>query len=159
MIYMVLAAEFESFSQPLVIMVSLPMALIGAILGLLITGLTVNMMSLIGFAMLLGLVTKVAILLVDYTNQARERGLSIEDALREACSLRLRPIMMTTTSTILGMLPIALGLGAGAELRQSMGVVIVGGMVSSTILTLVVVPLIYLLIEEWKEKHMSKGTK
>jgi HAE1 family hydrophobic/amphiphilic exporter-1 len=156
---MVLAAEFESFSQPLVIMVSLPMALIGAILGLLITGLTVNMMSLIGFAMLLGLVTKVAILLVDYTNQARERGLSIEDALREACSLRLRPIMMTTTSTILGMLPIALGLGAGAELRQSMGVVIVGGMVSSTILTLVVVPLIYLLIEEWKEKHMSKGTK
>ena len=98
-------------------------------------------------------------MLVDYTNQARERGLSIEDALREACSLRLRPIMMTTTSTILGMLPIALGLGAGAELRQSMGVVIVGGMVSSTILTLVVVPLIYLLIEEWKEKHMSKGTK
>jgi HAE1 family hydrophobic/amphiphilic exporter-1 len=156
---MVLAAEFESFSQPLVIMVSLPMALIGAILGLLITGLTINMMSLIGFAMLLGLVTKVAILLVDYTNQARERGLNIEDALREACSLRLRPIMMTTTSTILGMLPIALGLGAGAELRQSMGVVIVGGMISSTILTLVVVPLIYLLIEEWKEKHMSKGTK
>ena len=136
-----------------------PMALIGAILGLLITGLTINMMSLIGFAMLLGLVTKVAILLVDYTNQARERGLNIEDALREACSLRLRPIMMTTTSTILGMLPIALGLGAGAELRQSMGVVIVGGMISSTILTLVVVPLIYLLIEEWKEKHMSKGTK
>ena len=140
-------------------MVSLPMALIGAILGLLITGLTVNMLSLIGFAMLLGLVTKVAILLVDYTNQARDKGMDIQEALRESCSLRLRPIMMTTTSTILGMLPIALGLGAGAELRQSMGVVIVGGMVSSTILTLVVVPLIYLVVEQWKIKHLHKGAK
>ena len=152
-IYMVLAAEFESFSQPLVIMVSLPFALIGAIIGLLVTGLTVNMMSLIGLTMLLGLVTKTAILLIDYTNQARARGLSIREALLEACSLRLRPIMMTTLSTILGMVPIALGLGAGAELRQSMGVVLVGGLVSSTILTLVVVPLVYMVFEEWKEKH------
>ncbi len=147
-IYMVLAAEFESFSQPIVIMVSLPFALIGAIIGLLMTGLTVNMMSLIGFTMLLGLVTKTAILLIDYTNQARSRGLSIREALMEACSLRLRPIMMTTLSTILGMLPIALGLGAGAELRQSMGVVLVGGLISSTILTLVVVPLVYMVFEE-----------
>ncbi len=155
-IYMVLAAEFESFSQPVIIMISLPFALIGAIVGLLISGLTINMMSLIGFAMLLGLVTKVAILLVDYTNQARERGLSIRYALRESCSLRLRPIMMTTVSTILGIVPIALGLGAGAELRQSMGVVIVGGLISSTILTLVVVPVFYLVFEEWKEKRMKK---
>lgn len=152
-IYMILAAQFESFSQPFVIMLSLPLALIGAIVGLLVTGLTVNMMSLIGFAMLLGLVTKTAILLVDYTNQARERGLAIRPALREACSLRLRPIMMTTLSTILGIVPIALGLGAGAELRQSMGVVIVGGLISSTILTLVVVPLVYMVFEEFKEKH------
>ena len=156
-IYMILAAQFESFSQPIVIMLSLPLALIGAILGLLVTGLTVNMMSLIGFAMLLGLVTKTAILLVDYTNQARERGLSIRDALRDACSLRLRPIMMTTLSTILGIVPIALGLGAGAELRQSMGVVIVGGLISSTILTLVVVPLVYMVFEEFKEKHKKAG--
>ena len=154
-IYMVLAAEFESFSQPIVIMVSLPFALVGAIIGLLVTGLTVNMMSLIGFTMLLGLVTKTAILLIDYTNQARARGLSIRDALLEACSLRLRPIMMTTLSTILGMLPIALGIGEGAELRQSMGVVLVGGLISSTILTLVVVPLVYMVFEEWKEKHQN----
>lgn len=156
-IYMVLAAEFESFSQPVIIMISLPFALIGAVVGLLISGLTINMMSLIGFAMLLGLVTKVAILLVDYTNQARERGLSIRYAIRESCSLRLRPIMMTTVSTILGIVPIALGLGAGAELRQSMGVVIVGGLISSTILTLVVVPIFYLVFEEWKEKKFKKG--
>ncbi|MDD3396638.1 MAG: efflux RND transporter permease subunit [Acidaminococcaceae bacterium] len=155
-IYMVLAAEFESFSQPIVIMVSLPLALVGAIIGLLMTGLTVNMMSLIGFTMLLGLVTKNAILLVDYTNQARERGADIRTAVLEACSLRLRPILMTTLSTILGMLPIALGWGAGAELRQSMGVVLVGGMFSSTILTLVVVPLVYMVFEDWKLEYKQK---
>jgi len=155
-IYMVLAAEFESFSQPLVIMMSLPLALTGAILGLLITGLTINMMSLIGFAMLLGLVTKVAILLIDYTNQARAKGMNIRDSLKESCSLRLRPILMTSVSTMLGIVPIALGLGAGAELRQSMGVVILGGMISSTFLTLIVVPLFYMVFEEWKEKHFTK---
>lgn len=148
MIYMVLAAEFESFVQPLVIMVSVPFALIGAIIGLLVAGQTANMMSMIGFTMLLGLVTKNAILLVDYTNQARDRGLDIIPAIKEACSLRLRPIFMTTFSTILGMLPIALGWGAGAELRQSMGVVLIGGLITSTILTLVIVPLVYYLIEK-----------
>ncbi|MEG2069608.1 MAG: efflux RND transporter permease subunit [Acidaminococcaceae bacterium] len=153
MIYMVLAAEFESFVQPVVIMVSLPFALIGAIMGLLVAGQTVNMMSLIGFTMLLGLVTKNAILLVDYANQARREGQELKAALKAACTLRLRPIFMTTFSTILGMLPIALGLGAGAELRQSMGVVLVGGLFTSTMLTLVVVPLVYLVVEEWKEKR------
>lgn len=157
MIYMVLAAEFESFVQPLIIMVSLPFALVGAIIGLLASGQTVNMMSLIGFTMLLGLVTKNAILLVDYANQARREGQPLRKALLEACSLRLRPIFMTTLSTILGMLPIALGLGAGAELRQSMGVVLVGGLTTSTILTLVVVPLVYLLVEEWKEKRIQQN--
>ena len=136
-------------------MMSLPLALTGAILGLLITGLTINMMSLIGFAMLLGLVTKVAILLIDYTNQARAKGMNIRDALKESCSLRLRPILMTSVSTMLGIVPIALGLGAGAELRQSMGVVILGGMISSTFLTLIVVPLFYMVFEEWKEKHFT----
>ena len=112
--------------QPLVIMMSLPFAIIGAVLGLMVAGQTANMMSLIGFTMLLGLVTKNAILLVDYANQARAK-------------------------------PIALGLGAGAELRQSMGVVLVGGLTTSTLLTLVVVPLLYLLSEEWKEKHLHKS--
>ena len=150
MIYMVLAAEFESFMQPLVIMMSLPFAIIGAVLGLMVAGQTANMMSLIGF-------TKNAILLVDYANQARAKGMPLREALREACALRIRPIFMTTLSTILGMLPIALGLGAGAELRQSMGVVLVGGLTTSTLLTLVVVPLLYLLSEEWKEKHLHKS--
>ena len=151
-IYMVLAAQFESFVHPLVIMVSLPFAVIGAILGLLLSGQTLNMISTIGFVMLMGLVTKNAILLVDYTNQAREEGKSIREALIEAGSLRLRPILMTTLSTILGMLPIALGIGAGAELRQSMGVVLVGGLITSTMLTLIVVPLVYLVIAEWREQ-------
>lgn len=150
-IYMVLAAQFESFIHPLVIMVSLPFAVIGAILGLLLSGQTLNMISTIGFVMLMGLVTKNAILLVDYTNQAREEGKSIKEALVEAGSLRLRPILMTTLSTILGMLPIALGIGAGAELRQSMGVVLVGGLITSTMLTLIVVPLVYLVIAEWRK--------
>ena len=152
-----MAAEFESFMQPLVIMMSLPFAIIGAVLGLMVAGQTANMMSLIGFTMLLGLVTKNAILLVDYANQARAKGMPLCEALREACALRIRPIFMTTLSTILGMLPIALGLGAGAELRQSMGVVLVGGLTTSTLLTLVVVPLLYLLSEEWKEKHLHKS--
>lgn len=152
MIYMVLAAEFESYTQPFVIMMSLPFAVIGAILGLLVAGQTANMMSMIGFTMLLGLVTKNAILLIDYANQARAKGMKLTEAMLEACSLRLRPILMTTLSTLLGMLPIAMGYGAGAELRQSMGVVLVGGLTTSTLLTLVVVPLIYILTEQWKEQ-------
>ena len=158
LIYMVLAAEFESYSQPFVIMMSLPFAVIGAVLGLLVANQTANMMSLIGFTMLLGLVTKNAILLIDYANQARERGMEIREAVLEACSLRLRPIIMTTLSRMLGMLPIALGIGAGAELRQSMGVVLIGGLTTSTLLTLVVVPLIYILTEEWKEKRKAQKT-
>jgi hydrophobe/amphiphile efflux-1 (HAE1) family protein len=155
LIYMVLGAEFESFRQPLVIMMSLPFAVIGAVLALLLANQTANMMSLIGFTMLLGLVTKNAILLVDYANQARDRGKDVKSAILEACSLRLRPICMTTLSTILGMLPVALGLGAGAELRQSMGLVLIGGLTTSTLLTLVVVPLIYLLTERHTKRNLS----
>jgi len=157
-VYMVLAAQFESFVQPLVIMTSLPFAIIGAILGLLVAGQTANMMSMIGLTMLLGLVTKNAILLVDYANQAREEGVPLRQAVLDACSLRLRPIFMTTLSTILAMLPIAFGIGEGAELRQSMGVVLVGGLFTSTILTLLVIPNIYILFEEWKEKHNAGKT-
>lgn len=156
-VYMVLAAQFESFSQPFIIMFSLPFAVIGAILGLLVAGQTANMMSLIGFTMLLGLVTKNAILLIDYANQQRSKGGELKQAVLEACSLRLRPILMTTLSTILGMLPIALGIGEGAELRQSMGVVLVGGLITSTILTLLVVPVIYLLFEKWKADRALKS--
>ena len=157
-VYMVLAAQFESFVQPLVIMASLPFAIIGAVLGLLVAGQTANMMSMIGLTMLLGLVTKNAILLVDYANQAREEGTPLHKAVLDACSLRLRPIFMTTLSTILAMMPIAFGIGEGAELRQSMGVVLVGGLFTSTILTLLVIPNIYILFEEWKEKRNAGKT-
>lgn len=148
LIYMVLAAQFESFIHPLTIMLSLPFSLIGAVLALLLAAKTINIMSLIGIIMLMGLVAKNAILLVDYTNTLRERdGLSREDALLRAGTVRLRPILMTTAAMILGMLPVALGFGAGAELRSSMGVVVVGGLITSTILTLVVVPQMYIFMD------------
>lgn len=156
LIYMVLAAEFESFIHPLTIMLSLPFSLVGAILGLMVTGQTMNIMSLIGVIMLMGLVTKNAILLVDYTNQLRNEGKSTAEALVEAGSLRLRPILMTTLAMIFGMMPVALGIGAGAELRQSMGVVLVGGLITSTFLTLIIVPLVYFLIEEWQDYSKTR---
>jgi HAE1 family hydrophobic/amphiphilic exporter-1 len=152
LIYMVLAAQFESFLHPFTIMLSLPFSLIGAILGLLIGGKTINIMSLIGIIMLMGLVTKNAILLVDYTNQLREKGMQIKEALVEAGAVRLRPILMTTMAMIFGMMPVALGIGAGAELRSSMGVVLVGGLITSTFLTLVVVPLVYYLIDRLQQR-------
>lgn len=155
LIYMVLAAEFESFIHPFTIMLSLPFSLVGAILGLLIAGKTINIMSLIGIIMLMGLVTKNAILVVDYTNQLRAEGLSVTDALIEAGTTRLRPILMTTMAMIFGMVPIALGFGAGAELRSSMGVVLIGGLITSTALTLIIVPLVYLLIDKMKVSYQS----
>lgn len=152
LIYMVLAAQFESFVHPLTIMLSLPFSLTGAILGLLIAGQTMNIISLIGVIMLMGLVTKNAILLVDYANQLRHQGMPIIDALLEAGAVRLRPILMTTAAMIFGMMPIALGIGSGAEMRQSMGVVLIGGLITSTMLTLIVVPAVYLLIERFMER-------
>ncbi len=163
LIYMVLAAEFESFVHPLTIMLSLPFSLVGAILGLLISGKTINMMSLIGIIMLMGLVTKNAILLIDHTIQLRKNGMLISDALVEAGVLRLRPILMTTMAMIFGMMPVALGLGAGAELRSSMGVVLIGGLITSTFLTLIIIPLVYLLIDQiqqsFKERKSEKIMK
>lgn len=162
LIYMVLAAEFESFIHPMTIMLSLPFSLVGAIMGLLMAGKTFNMMSMIGIIMLMGLVTKNAILLIDYTIHLREKGVPIEEALLEAGVLRLRPILMTTMAMIFGMMPVALGLGAGAELRSSMGVVLIGGLITSTILTLVIVPLVYLLIDriqQWWHTPSTSKTK
>ncbi len=163
LIYMVLAAQFESFIHPLTIMLSLPFAMIGAIFGLLISAKTVNIMSLIGIIMLMGLVAKNAILLVDYANTLRERdGLSREEALLEAGTVRLRPILMTTAAMVLGMLPVAFGWGAGAELRSSMGVVVVGGLITSTILTLIVVPQMYIFmdnLQNWRSRYQRKSKK
>ena len=141
-IYLILASQFGSFLQPLAIMASLPLALIGVVLGLLVAGSTLNVFSVIGFLTLMGLVTKNAILLVDFANRERVRGASLVDALLEAGTVRLRPILMTTLAMIFGMLPLALALGEGASQRAPMAHAVIGGLISSTILTLVVVPVL-----------------
>jgi HAE1 family hydrophobic/amphiphilic exporter-1 len=148
LIYMVLAAQFESLVHPFTVMLSLPLSVVGALGLLYVGGRTLNIFSLIGMIMLMGLVTKNAILLVDYTNQLRRRGMARRDALLRAGPVRLRPILMTAFSTIAGMTPVAIGLGAGAETRSPMGLAIVGGMLTSTILTLIVVPAVYSLMDD-----------
>ncbi|MBD2198770.1 MULTISPECIES: efflux RND transporter permease subunit [Calothrix] len=145
----VLILLFRSWVDPVVIGVSLPLALVGALLALLITKSDFGMISLIGFVFLLGLANKNAILLVDYINQLRQSGLERTEAILKTGVVRLRPIMMTTASTILGMLPIALGFGAGSELRSPMAVAIAGGLVSSTVLSLIVVPVVYAILDDW----------
>jgi hydrophobic/amphiphilic exporter-1 (mainly G- bacteria), HAE1 family len=132
-------------------MVSLPLSLVGVVGMLYLTGDTLNIMSLIGLIMLMGLVTKNAILLVDYTHALRKRGLDRKNALVQAGSTRLRPIVMTTLAMIFGMLPLALALGPGAEMRAPMARAVIGGLITSTLLTLVMVPVIYTLIEDAAE--------
>jgi hydrophobic/amphiphilic exporter-1 (mainly G- bacteria), HAE1 family len=148
LIYMVLAAQFESLIHPFTVMLSLPLSIVGALGLLVLTGRTLSIFSMIGMIMLMGLVTKNAILLVDYTNTLRARGMERDDAVRRAGPVRLRPILMTALSTVAGMTPVALGLGAGAEQRAPMGTAIVGGMLTSTFLTLLVVPVVYTLMDD-----------
>ena len=150
--YMVLAAQFESFMQPIIVLLSMPLSFIGAFGALILTGKTISIFSMIGLILLMGLVKKNAILLVDYTNTLRERGLSRRDAILEAGPVRLRPILMTTFAMVFGMLPVAAGLGEGAETRSPMGVAVIGGLLTSLFLTLIVVPAAYDLFEEWQEK-------
>ncbi|MEH2403839.1 efflux RND transporter permease subunit [Nostoc sp.] len=157
-IVVVLILLFKSWIDPLVIGVSLPLALVGAMLALLITKSDFGMISLIGFVFLLGLANKNAILLVDYINQLRSAGLDRTEAILKTGLVRLRPIMMTTASTILGMLPIALGFGAGSELRSPMAVAIAGGLVTSTILSLIVVPVVYTILDDWFPRFQKRGT-
>jgi len=145
-IYLVLAAQFESFIDPLTILLSVPLAVFGAFVTLYIFGQTLNIYSQIGLIMLIGLVTKNAILIVEFSNQLRARGKTILEAVSEAAAIRLRPILMTSFSTIFGVLPIAIGLGAGAESRRPLGLAVVGGLLFSTFLTLVMVPVVYSLL-------------
>jgi len=145
-VLLVLMVLFRSWKDPLVIVFSLPLSIIGALLSSLFTGSDFGIISVIGLIFLLGLTNKNAILLVDQTNQLRRIGLSCTDAILQAGPLRLRPILMTTTATILGMLPIALGVGAGAELRAPMAIAIIGGLITSTLLSLLVVPVVYALL-------------
>ncbi|HEY6011912.1 MAG TPA: efflux RND transporter permease subunit, partial [Nitrospirota bacterium] len=148
MVYMILAAQFESFVHPFTIMFSLPVSLIGAVGLLLITGERVSIFSLIGIIMLMGLVTKNAILLVDYTITLRSRGMSRDEALMKAGPVRLRPIIMTTAAMVFGMLPTALKIGEGSEQRAPMAIAVIGGLITSTLLTLVVIPVVYTLVDD-----------
>lgn len=151
-IYLILASQFGSFVQPLAIMTSLPLSLIGVLLGLLLTGSTINIFSVIGFIMLMGLVTKNAILLVDHANQRQREGVSVRQSLIDAGTIRLRPIVMTTFAMIVGMVPLALGLGEGGKERASMAHAVIGGLVSSTALTLLFVPVALSLIGSVKRR-------
>jgi HAE1 family hydrophobic/amphiphilic exporter-1 len=146
-IYLILASQFGSFTHPFSIMLSLPLSLVGVALALLFTRDTLNIMSMIGLIMLMGLVTKNAILLVDFANQARRDGMSRDEALVKAGSTRLRPIVMTTLAMIFGMLPLAFAIGAGAEMRAPMARAVIGGLITSTLLTLVVVPVVYTYLD------------
>ncbi len=156
-IYLILASQFASFLQPLAIMASLPLSLIGVFSALMLTGTTLNIFSMIGFIMLMGLVTKNAILLVDFANRARRAGAALRDALMQAGQVRLRPILMTTAAMIGGMLPLALGVGEGGETQAPMGRAIIGGVITSTLLTLVVVPVLYTYLDEWAERRKARG--
>ncbi len=151
-VYMIMVSLFESYMHPFTIMFSLPVALVGGMLALLLTRQTLNTFSMIGVIMSMGLVTKNAILLVDYTNTLRSRGLNMKEAILEAGPVRLRPIVMTTATMVLGMLPLALGLGSGSEIRQSMAIVVIGALISSTLLTLLLVPVMYTYMDGLKEK-------
>ena len=155
-IYLILASQFASFTQPIAIMASLPFSLIGVFLALLLTGTTLNIFSIIGFIMLMGLVTKNAILLVDFANRSRRAGASLSNALLTAGQVRLRPILMTTAAMIGGMLPLALGLGDGGEQQAPMGRAIIGGVITSTLLTLIVVPVIYTYLDAWSQRRLTR---
>lgn len=158
LIYMVMAAQFERFIDPLIVMFAVPMAVVGVIPTMLLTGTTLNMQSIMGLIMLIGIVVNNAIVLVDYINLLRrERGLPVYDAVVEAGKLRLRPILMTTLTTILGLLPLSFGWGAGGEIQASLARVVIGGLAASTLITLVLIPVIYITvhgIRVWADENI-----
>jgi HAE1 family hydrophobic/amphiphilic exporter-1 len=146
LVYLVMASQFESLVQPFVILFTIPLGLIGVVWALFLTGTTVNVVAMIGLIMLAGIVVNNAIVLIDAVNQARERGLDKAAAILEAGRVRLRPILITTVSTVLGLLPMAIGFGEGAEVRTPMAITVIGGITVSTLLTLVVIPVVYSLM-------------
>jgi HAE1 family hydrophobic/amphiphilic exporter-1 len=147
LVYLVMASQFESLIHPFVILFTIPLALVGAVLALFITGTTINIVALIGVIMLAGIVVNNAIVLVDLINQLRAQGADRFDAILEAGSARLRPILMTSMTTALGLLPMAMGFGEGSEVRTPMAITVIGGLVVSTLLTLVVIPVVYSLLD------------
>jgi len=157
-IYLVLAMQFESFVHPLTVMLALPLAMFGALGGLWLFGMTLNLFSLIGILLLFGLVTKNSILLVDYATQLRGEGMDKVAAMRKAAPIRMRPVLMTALSMIFGVLPAALGIGPGAETRAPMAVATAAGMFSSTVLTLLVVPVFYIALDDGVEA-LKRGAR
>jgi len=161
LLYMVLASLFNSFFQPLIVMLAQPLAVIGGIFLLWITGNSLNIYSMIGMVLLIGLVAKNSILLVDMTNQLKAAGRKTDQALLEACPIRLRPVLMTSLTLILALMPAALGYGAGSESNGPLAIAVIGGMISSTLLTLIVIPAAYSLslgiIEKKKKKKKVKA--
>ena len=157
LMYLILVLQFGSFMDPLAILVSLPLSMIGVMLALAMTGMTINIMSMIGIILLAGIVAKNAILLVDFAKWAREKqGMHLREALIEAGAIRLRPILMTTFALVAGMIPVALGRGEGAQFRAPLGIAVIGGVLTSTLLTLLVIPTFYEIMDDWREWAMGK---
>lgn len=159
LVYLVMASQFESLLHPFVILFTIPLALVGAILALLVTGSTISVVVFIGLILLVGLVVKNAIILIDKVNQARESGMAKRDALVEGARSRLRPIMMTTLCTLFGFLPLALAFGEGAEVRSPMAITVIGGLLVSTLLTLLVIPVVYDLLDRRPDAHYVARAK
>jgi HAE1 family hydrophobic/amphiphilic exporter-1 len=149
---MILCIQFESFLHPFTMMLSLPLSMVGVFGALLLSGMTLNIFSFIGIIMLMGIVTKNGILLVDFANQQRDKGLDKVNAIINAGAVRLRPILMTALAVIVSVIPVALAMSEGGETRAPMGMAVIGGMVSSTVLTLIVVPVVYIVLDNAKEK-------
>ena len=147
MVYLVMASQFESLLHPLVIIFSIPLSMIGVLLTLYLFKIAISIVVLIGVILLAGIVVNNAIILVDYTNRLRRQGMTKLDALRLAAGIRLRPILMVTSTTILGLLPMAIGIGEGSELRTPMAITVIGGLFTSTLLTLLIIPAVYSLLD------------
>jgi HAE1 family hydrophobic/amphiphilic exporter-1 len=161
LLYMLLAAVLENLVQPILILITIPLALIGVFFSLFLAGITMNIMSMMAIIMLIGIVVNAAILLLDYTNILRKQGMTAREALTEACPTKLKPIIMSTLAIILGMMPMALGIGSsGAEMRQPLGIVSIGGLIVSAVLTLIVIPTMYNLFARGKKfKPLEQGNK
>jgi len=154
LMYFILVVQFGSFLEPIPIMASLPLSLIGVMLAMLVTGSTLNLMSMIGVILLMGIVAKNAILLIDFAKHAERNGMTREEAIVEAGGVRLRPIVMTSVAIIAGMLPVAIGSGEGADFRAPLGRAVIGGVITSTVLTLLVIPTFYDIVTNWRDRFI-----